>query len=629
MKGTVMGKMISFKIYYGGELIGEERSEENLIKIGRLSSVHIRLDDPTVSRVHAHIEATSEGYTIKDMGSSAGTIVNGQSVEKVLLRDGDEIVLGRTKLVVSFEDDVKIHPAPAKRAVEEIDSRPPERGEVSPSSEKVQPSVKKDSPPADLPKKRQRQNLGPAALDEEPDEKDAYGEKAIEIKLLWHMEMVDVKYFTYPEKVTIGSTSRCDFYLIPDEIPVPEYPIIRTIDREYHLTFPKDVEGEVYIGESAKGFADLIKEKRALPDPSLSGSYRYVLPPNSITRMYINNAILQFRFTPPPKRLPLGIATGVDYNYLNALIIAFFFMVTSLISMWLFPYDIKAETEQVVKNPNKFVNFIMTPAKKMEEDRELKRLKEMPKRGESGAKAAGKEGKMGKRDAPEVFKRSAVKAIKPDDREIVQKVGVLKMFGKGGGMFAGGSTLFGGKGLGGDLQNAIGGLFGSQIGDARGSGGLGLRGVGPGGGGSSLNSIGIGSVGTRGRGAGYGGYGYGVGSIGRKKEHDIGISGGTPMVLGSLDKELIRRVIRAHANEIRYCYELELAKNPGLWGKVSVNFIISPTGSVQSAKIKETTMNNQNVENCIVGKIKGWRFPEPKGGGIVIVTYPFILKRTE
>jgi hypothetical protein len=203
------------------------------------------------------------------------------------------------------------------------------------------------------------------------------------------------------------------------------------------------------------------------------------------------------------------------------------------------------------------------------------------------------------------------------------------MFGKGGGMFAGGSTLFGGKGLGGDLQNAIGGLFGSQIGDARGSGGLGLRGVGPGGGGSSLDSIGIGTVGTRGRGAGQGGYGYGVGSIGGKKEHDIGISGGTPMVLGSLDKELIRRVIRAHANEIRYCYELELAKNPGLWGKVSVNFVISPTGSVQSAKVKETTLNNQNVENCIIGKVKGWKFPEPKGGGIVIVTYPFILKRTD
>ena len=620
-----MGRKISFKIYYGGELIGEESFDQPVIKVGRLSSVNLKLDDPTVSRVHAHIEATSNGYIIKDMGSSAGTILNGQTVDKATLKDGDELILGKTKLVVSIEGDEESAPVVTHRSDREEETQMVEKEEKGPEVKKE--AVEK-SPPKAIPAFKAK-STDKVELDSEEEEKDPYGNRAIEIKFLWYQEMIDVKYFTYPEKVTIGSTSKCDFYIIPDEITVPEYPVIRTVNKEYQLTFPKNVEGEVYIGESYKTFEDLIKEKRAIPDPSLPDSFVYTLPPNSITRMYINNAVFQFRFTPPPRKLPLGLGTNIDYNYLNALIIAAFFTVTSLVSMYLFPYDVKAETEQAVKNPNKFVNFIMTPAKKMEEDRELKKLKDMPKQGESGAKAAGKEGKMGKKDAPEVFKRSAVKAIKPDDREIVQKVGVLKMFGKSGGMFAGGSTLFGGKGLGGDLQNAIGGLFGSQIGDARGSGGLGLRGVGPGGGGSSLDSIGIGSVGTRGRGAGQGGYGYGVGSIGSKKEHDIGISGGTPMVLGSLDKELIRRVIRAHANEIRYCYELELTKNPGLWGKVSVNFVISPTGSVQSAKVKETTLNNQNVENCIISKIKGWKFPEPKGGGIVIVTYPFILKRTD
>ncbi|MCX7943849.1 MAG: AgmX/PglI C-terminal domain-containing protein [Deltaproteobacteria bacterium] len=613
-----MSRRISFKIYYADELISEETFTENSIKIGRLPSVNLKLEDPTVSRIHAQIEATSDGYYIRDMGSSAGTIVNGKKVDKIALKNGDEILLGKTKLVVYFEQN---RVSPPIMSVDEVGPESHRQSPTSSGKKELESKPKKKEEPQIVAKKRED--------DIEGEEQDPYGNKAIEIKFLWYQEMVDVKYFMYPQKVTIGSTSRCDFYIIPDEITIPEYPVIRTINKEYRLTFPKNVEGEVYIGESSKSFKDLIDEKRAVPDPSIPDSYVYTLPPNSITRMYINNAVLQFRFTPPPKKLPLGLGTNIDYNYLNALIVALFFMVTSLVSMYLFPYDMKAETEQAVKNPNKFVNFIMTPAKKIDEDKELKKLKEMPKQGESGAKAANKEGKMGKKDAPEVFKRAAVKAIKPDDREIVQKVGVLKMFGKSGGMFAGGSTLFGGKGLGGDLQNAIGGLFGSQIGDARGSGGLGLRGVGPGGGGSSLDSIGIGTVGTRGRGAGQGGYGYGVGSIGGKKEHDIGISGGTPMVLGSLDKELIRRVIRAHANEIRYCYELELAKNPGLWGKVSVNFVISPTGSVQSAKVKETTLNNQNVENCIISKVKGWKFPEPKGGGIVIVTYPFILKRTD
>jgi len=309
-------------------------------------------------------------------------------------------------------------------------------------------------------------------------------------------------------------------------------------------------------------------------------------------------------------------------------LVSLFASMTLMVSLFLFPFDVKSETEEITKNPNKFVNFIMTPAKK-QEDPYLEKLKKQPKEGESGAKAALKEGKMGKKDAPDVFKRSAVKAIKLDDKEIVAKSGLLKIFGKGGGIFQGGGQIFGGKGLGGDLQNALGGLFGTTIGDARGSGGLGLKGSGPGGGGDSLYSIGIGTVGTRGRGAGQGGYGYGVGSIGGKRDHDIGISGGTPLVLGSLDKELIRRVIHAHRNEVRYCYERALTASPGLWGKITVTFIITASGTVQSSKTKETTMNNSDVENCINQKIKLWRFPEPKGGGIVVVTYPFVLKQTD
>ena len=34
------------------------------------------------------------------------------------------------------------------------------------------------------------------------------------------------------------------------------------------------------------------------------------------------------------------------------------------------------------------------------------------------------------------------------------------------------------------------------------------------------------------------------------------------------------------------------------------------------------------VERCIGAKIRTWKFPKPKGGGIVIVRYPFVFKRT-
>jgi hypothetical protein len=78
-------------------------------------------------------------------------------------------------------------------------------------------------------------------------------------------------------------------------------------------------------------------------------------------------------------------------------------------------------------------------------------------------------------------------------------------------------------------------------------------------------------------------------------------------------------------NQIRYCYQRELTKDPNLGGKIVVKFVIAKDGTVSSAQTKATTMNNASVENCINGRFMRFKFPEPKGGGIVIVSYPFIF----
>jgi hypothetical protein len=78
-------------------------------------------------------------------------------------------------------------------------------------------------------------------------------------------------------------------------------------------------------------------------------------------------------------------------------------------------------------------------------------------------------------------------------------------------------------------------------------------------------------------------------------------------------------------NQIRYCYQRELTKNPALGGKIVIKFTIAKDGTVSAASPKSTTMNNSTVETCIVGRFMRMQFPEPKGGGIVIVSYPFIF----
>ena len=117
-----------------------------------------------------------------------------------------------------------------------------------------------------------------------------------------------------------------------------------------------------------------------------------------------------------------------------------------------------------------------------------------------------------------------------------------------------------------------------------------------------------------------------TGNLGKKMDRDINISAGNPVIMGSLDKELIRRVIEAHKAQIRYCYEKALVRTPGLFGKIDMEWTITGEGRVSDSKPKGSTMQNPEVERCIAEKIRTWEFPKPKGGGIVVVRYPFVFK---
>jgi hypothetical protein len=102
-----------------------------------------------------------------------------------------------------------------------------------------------------------------------------------------------------------------------------------------------------------------------------------------------------------------------------------------------------------------------------------------------------------------------------------------------------------------------------------------------------------------------------------------GLGGDGPVIIGALDKALVDAVVERHMNQIKNCYQQELTKNPKLDGKVKIKFVISKNGSVARALVESSTMNNKAVESCISGRFLRMEFPEPKGGGVVIVKYPF------
>jgi hypothetical protein len=98
-----------------------------------------------------------------------------------------------------------------------------------------------------------------------------------------------------------------------------------------------------------------------------------------------------------------------------------------------------------------------------------------------------------------------------------------------------------------------------------------------------------------------------------------------PTVEGALDKDPVRRIVRAHINEVRNCYNQGLMKDPQLAGRVTIKFVIEADGGVGSAVVEANELSEPQVGQCISGAVLKWNFPKPRGGGNVIVIYPFVL----
>jgi FHA domain-containing protein len=79
------------------------------VTIGRQPENAFRIDNPAVSGHHAKVYAEGDDYVIEDIESFNGTYVNGQRISKVVLKDGDNVTIG--KHTIEFRDEV--HPVAA------------------------------------------------------------------------------------------------------------------------------------------------------------------------------------------------------------------------------------------------------------------------------------------------------------------------------------------------------------------------------------------------------------------------------------------------------------------------------------------------------------------------------------
>jgi hypothetical protein len=73
--------------------------DKDVTSAGRSPDSDIFLDDVTVSRRHAEFFRGAQGFLVRDVGSHNGTYVNRERIEEVLLGTGDEVQIGKYRLV--------------------------------------------------------------------------------------------------------------------------------------------------------------------------------------------------------------------------------------------------------------------------------------------------------------------------------------------------------------------------------------------------------------------------------------------------------------------------------------------------------------------------------------------------
>jgi len=360
-----------------------------------------------------------------------------------------------------------------------------------------------------------------------------------------------------------------------------------------------------------------------------------VLPPGSFLSVACGEMVFEIRTSDPVAALPrpwLSAGWRVNAKYTLAVALA---LLAILGLAYLMAPDRRALSLDDIDVSRRFASWLTLPpeAKMPELDHTLAWLN---KPGGGGAPAAARPtGAAGSPKAPHIDGRRATKgpASPLDARAAAAQIRASSLLAVLDGPRVGSlaALLADEPALGAEASNVLGHLTGVTTADAYGVGGIGVLGSGAGGGGTHEGLVGGGGLGTLGRfGTGTGpgdgpGYGAGVGRLATRKPTGPSFIPGVSTVRGSLDKEIIRRIVRRHINEVRFCYDQALVTHPSLGGRLVVQFTIAPTGRVLASLLQSSTVGSPAVDGCVVQAVKRWEFPQPEGGGLVMVSYPFQL----
>ena len=677
--------VLTFALYQHDAFQRRETVAQDIVKVGKDPKSHLRVDDELASRMHAVIEvAGPDDITLIDLGNEPGTMVNGARINKCKLHVGDQVQIGATKVVLESADAagaVAQPPAPVAAAAP-VSAPPVAQAPVAsnPFAGSSNPFAASSNPfaaaaasnpfagapaanpfpaqaptpfgggngavPDDAPPGTYTYTLVKSGPDVSPDEVELPHVQAVEVMILWGTNVLHVSHLTPPRNFYVGEEQgknfACDFFIPSEKLGTTRMPIVLGDRMNVTLVLPPGAKGFVEFPGQPRMTVDEART-RAQPSAEVSGGHQMSLPGGAKARVEVQGFVFQIAAVNAGKPVQKGVAAGMDWSVAMYFGLSFLAHAGIIAAMAFFVPPLGLTDDEDIDKDQLYLiqQYLNAAAEREQEEKETEQVTEDNadnKEGGTGTRAKGEEGSMGNPTTKATNKRYAVQGPKdnPDPhiarqaalRE-AQEFGMIGLLNTGAAGDPNAPTAPWGRdtSLGMDEMSARGNMWGDEIGDAFGAGGLGLSGIGEGGGGRG-EGIGLGSIGTLGHGAGTGtgqGFGSGHGRLGGShKTRAPKVRMGATQVSGRLPPEVIQRIVRQNYGRFRMCYEQGLAKNPNLEGRVAVRFVIGRDGSVSNVSNGGSDIPDSGVVQCVIRAYYGLSFPQPEGG-IVTVVYPIMF----
>jgi hypothetical protein len=645
--------VLNFAIYHQGSFQRRATVQQDIVKIGNDANSHLRVSDPSSARMQAVIEVVGpHDVTLIDLGNEPRTRVNGATVNKIKLQIGDQIQIGDASFVLEAAETrsaVEPHSNPFAAPVTEafrVPSATLPRAPLfgnpfarPPSASESAFEVTSDGAAAPAHYGYTLLKSGP---DVDPEEVELSHVLSLEVLVLWGDNVLSVSHLTPPRNFYVGEEEdkhvTCDFFVPSERLGTTRMPLVLVDGGQVSLLIPENARGYLELPGGPKQPLGEVRAS-ARVSAQLTGAHECALPGGAKARLEIGGFVFQVAAVNAGKPLKRGLAAAWDWNVASFFGLSFLTHASILAAMAFFLPSLNGLGDEDSDRDRLYVmqQFLDSAAEREQERERTENVQpQTEQNGGTGQQAAAEAGSMGNRLSHAKNKSYAVQGPKDNPDPHIARARALREASEFGMI----SLLSGDPNaptapwgrdtaLGTDEVSANGNMWGTELGEAFGAGGLTLSGLGDGGGGRGVG-IGMGPLGTIGRGLGLGdGQGIGNGSSnglsnGRHATKVPRMREGSLTVSGRLPPEVVQRIVRQNFGRFRMCYQSGLGRNPSLEGRVSARFVIGRDGSVANVSNGGSDLPDSAVVSCVLSAFYGLSFPEPQGG-IVTVAYPIML----